>query len=435
MIFGFVQICAAGERLETIKSDIENGNFDAALQSLNALPLETAQTSEAQFLLALTHINANNYQAAVDVLTRLSNLHPSNGAYIALLGRAHYELGNYQSASAAFEQALALKIPQAIRKNIENYLAAIRHKDTPRRKTRFNGDVGLALGFDTNANKATDDSVVPIPVFGNLPFTLQRNATETPSALLEYALNGNIEHQLNNTVKFFVGANIRGLEYSAEDARLFDQHSYRLAGGASYAFGAHQIIASLGSRWFTVDKDLFRRTVGGTLAWRWRVRQHTMVTSYFNAGDISFHPQSRQSSRDVTRWIGGLHVAQLFGQKQQFTIAGGVYGGTEDEQDSTTPHIGRDLIGIQLAPQWVLNLKTRVFANFNLETSSYGGVEPLFLKTRDDTYLRVRAGVTYQLARQLTVEPAIEWARNRSNVATSDFQSLAGKIGFRYYFR
>lgn len=385
------------------------------------------------FLISLAALNSGRIDEAITMLETAVTARPDDAAARALLGRALFLNGDLTAAEREFTRVLDLKLPTPARRTVEQYLKQIRAEPT-HRATRWRATAGLTSGYESNANRATDEASVAVPVFNNVLFELQSTAQETSSALIGLNAGGAVEHQLNAQWSIHASGLLRSLDYTADAARRFDQDTYQVGGGTSYAFGRHRVRAELNARWFTVDNDLFQRIAGGTLSWQTRWNAKTQFNAFFRAADVGYYPSSTQSLRSVTRWTSGVGAMRVLGAKKNITIAGGFYGGVEDAQSSAAAHLGRELYGARLSPTWHVSTRLRIFANMLIEASHYDDTEPLFLKIRSDTHTIASGGVSWRMNGNWRLEPVVQYARNRSNIPTSDYDTIAAKLTLRYDF-
>ena len=130
--------------------------------------------------------------------------------------------------------------------------------------------------------------------------------------------------------------------------------------------------------------------------------------------------------------VGGAGLTQVFGRKQEFSVRLAFHGGIEDASSSRGQHLGRSLYGVSFFPQWKVAPRVRLFANFFIEASRYDAIEPLFLRRRDDTHVAVSGGASVRILDRWSLEPAIVYRNNRSNLPTTDYDSLAGTVVLRY---
>lgn len=426
---------ADGVSLERVRSLLDAGEAETAYQQLSRSGAIFDADPSYRFLLGLAALGSGRTAAAVEALSVQLERYPDDTAARALYGRALYLDGQPDAAAAAFREALTDDaLPPATRRTITRYLAILEGPGLSPGRTRWAASMSVGGGFDTNANRATSDGTVAVPVFSNLPFRLAAGARETSSALVDLQLDGGVGHWLTERWRVHARGALRRVDYLAGRARRFDQDTYTLGGGVSYAFGRHQVTAEIDARWFTVDNDLFRRSGGGSLGWRMAVDRRLQVNAFFSGSDVGYHPRARQSVRDVTRWLGGAGLTRVFGAKHNLLIELGAWGGLEDDHDPFGEHLGRTLYGGRIAPRWILSDRLTLSTDFLVESSDYSDTEPLFLRSRDDTFYRLAAAARWRIAGAWSLEPALEYQRNRSDIPTSDYDALVARMHVRYDF-
>ena len=74
-------------------------------------------------------------------------------------------------------------------------------------------------------------------------------------------------------------------------------------------------------------------------------------------------------------------------------------------------------------------------ASATIQFSDYGGAEPLFLRSRDDDFYQVTAGLTYRPYKALAVMPQLRYTRNKSNIALNDYDRFSAWVTARYTYR
>ena len=78
--------------------------------------------------------------------------------------------------------------------------------------------------------------------------------------------------------------------------------------------------------------------------------------------------------------------------------------------------------------------KLTAVGNFTYQYSRYGGDDPLFLKRRSDHFIFVRAGLEYQLDRNWSVNPEIQYSHNDSTLPINSFDRWQPFITIRNQF-
>lgn len=112
---------AARRRLMGAMGMIEQGHYDAAIETLAHLIDGEPDFAEAYHQRAITRYLQGDYVGSAADYKQTIRLNPCHFAALAGLGRAHADLGNMAEASAAYHQALQVHprmegVQQAMRK-------------------------------------------------------------------------------------------------------------------------------------------------------------------------------------------------------------------------------------------------------------------------------------------------------------------------------
>lgn len=123
--------------------------------------------SQLDFLQGLVAMDARDYREAVRRFRRLLVREPRSIRTRLEIGRAYFLIGDYANAERQFLFAGAGRLPPAVRRNVDLFLAAIRARK------RFAMSIAVTFASDSNRNAGpTADSVT---LYG-LPFQLSSSA-------------------------------------------------------------------------------------------------------------------------------------------------------------------------------------------------------------------------------------------------------------------
>src|SRR5262245_3540550 len=195
-----------------------------------ALSLEqNANDFEAIFLLGLIAVAEQQYDAAIAYFRQILAAEPERERVRLELARAFFLQGDYDNAERNFRFARAGDLPDEVRTNIDQYLAAIQ------RLKRWSYDVAIALADDTNVNGAT--TAHQVDIYG-LPFTLSDDARQTSGVGIMFDVGGEWSPLLSQTIKARLGGRVRRLEYGGGD---FDDMTVSAYAGPTLLFPRWQI--------------------------------------------------------------------------------------------------------------------------------------------------------------------------------------------------
>jgi outer membrane protein len=222
---------------------IQANRLDEAKRVLALALQQNPADYEAVFLRAMIAVAEKDYDAAIEDFRRILVAEPDRERVRLELARAFFLNGDYDNAERNFRFARAGNLPDEVKTNIDQYLAAIL------RDKHWNYDFGLALANDTNANGATN--VKQVDLYG-LPFTLSDNARQKSGTGIAIDTGGEYLPLIVGNWKAHLGGRLHRLEYGGS---AFDDMTVSAYGGPELLFGLWR---------FNVLGTGFRRWYGNT---------------------------------------------------------------------------------------------------------------------------------------------------------------------------
>ena len=147
-------------------------DWPRAIQLLDHATVVDPGNTDAWFLLGLARRRSGDERAAADAFRQASLLEPSQPRPLLELGRSLTEIGDYEDARNAFDNALRLADDRAVRHNIRKYLKLIDQNRT------FTYWVGARMQPDTNPSIASGQKTV---IINGMRFVLN-NQTQSKAA-------------------------------------------------------------------------------------------------------------------------------------------------------------------------------------------------------------------------------------------------------------
>ncbi len=379
-------------------------------------------------LLGMAAIDAGKPNQAIFALERVLDVQPGNDLARAELARAYYELGENDTAKEEFEAVRGRQLPPSIATTIDQYLSGIEQRLGATR-TRYDAFIETGLGYDSNVNSATSDSQVAVPALGGLVFTLNNASTALDSMLWLINAGFNFYTPVREDTTLF-----GGIEF---DNRLsvhevdFTQHMYNGNLGVNLRRGADQYRLVGQAQKFTVGGNQFRDYGGGVAQWQRELDPDNQITAFIQGAVVRF---PGQQIRDVDRVAGGAGWGHAFSGAGKPIMYLTAYGGSEMETHDNASNIGRDFGGLMLGGQYMLGERLYALGSFAFEHSAYGGPEPFFLKTRDDDFYSVSAGLRYAVNKNVSIRPEVRYSRNDSPITVFGFERWEAITTLRYDF-
>ncbi len=163
------------ESIQQASQMIEKGNASGAYQILEFLEDEYAGWWEYDYVLGVAALESGQANLAIIALQRAYAMNPRLAGVHIDLGRAYYEVNEYDTARIEFELALSKKPHPAAEKVAKTYLRLLTPTQAKKsRRTSFNVFAASSGGYDTNANSSTNAKIFE-------GFELAEENIQTPS--------------------------------------------------------------------------------------------------------------------------------------------------------------------------------------------------------------------------------------------------------------
>ena len=408
---------------------LESKDGQAAYDLLKPLEGDRAGDPEFDLLLGAAALEVKRPSEAVFALERVLAVNPNNPVARALIARAYFETGETRTAKQEFESAQRLAPPPEAAATIQRFLDTIERLDAGV-DTKLTGYIEASVGHDSNVNNATAGNQVAVPFFGGALFTLSAAGVKASDDFLSLGAGVSVRHSFRRGLALVAGLDLN--QRANQDQTQFDTSLWSGYGGLNFTQEKNSYTVALQGQQFYLDGSRFRDAFGATGQWQHAFDDFNSLSAYLQVTRLDY---PGQNLRDANRTVAGLGYARaLEGDRKPVVFVGG-YAGEERERASGVPHLGHRLLGLRLGGQLSLRENLTLFASGSVEQRDYGGPDPLFLVTRDDTQSDLRAGLNYVPAKLWTVTPQISYTRNKSNVPINDFKRTVIFVTLRRDFR
>jgi len=405
----------AGEAYELLFKDIETA----------------AGTPEYDLLLGMAALEAKHPTQAVFAFERVLAVDPDNVRARLELARAYYDMNENEAAREEFTVTRTKQLPEGVDKTIEEYLTAIDSRLRAEEKM-FRFFTEAQLGYDSNVNSATDTSQVALPAFGNLVFTLDQSARELDSGF--YRMRGGAAF----STKFMDHDNL--LAFGGAEAYYrgaFNETDFSTAAGDAHVGLRYTIddedavTAAVQGQTYQISGDTNRNQGGVNLQWLHTTQTNTQY-SVFTQMVVQRFPG--QNVRNVNQYSGGVGVVHIYNRPGDPLVFASAFFGTDEELNDLRPDIGRTFAGFRTGGKYTLREDLDLIGSISYQYSDYGADDPLFLETRTDHFVFVRAGVDYKLKGDVKITPEIQYINNSSTLPINDFDRWQLFVSARYDF-
>jgi outer membrane protein len=416
---------AADAVTDRAKQLLDRHDAEAAYKLLLPLEAQRAGDPEFDYLLGIAALDAGDRERAVFALERVLAVQPDNLRARAEIARAYLAGGEREAAKREFEAVRARQVPAEVRATIDRFLSAIAAAE----HTRVDSYLELAFGYDTNVNSATPNSTIAIPAQGNSAFTLSPSLTETDDHFLGFAAGTNFTRKLN--LAWSVVGGFSGNFRQNQNQSAFDTDTFDGSIGVRYRRGLEAVTVGAQGQHFAVDTSRYRMTGGLIGQWQHSFDERTQATVFGQYASLHY---PTQVVRNAHRGIVGVAYAQAFTGEYAPAVFVSLYGGEEKQVADAFPHLGHKPVGARLGGQWRLGGGLSAFGSVSYERRKYGGIEPLFLVTREDKQTDVNLGLSYLWRSATTLLLVASHTSNSSNVVLNDFDRTVIGVSVRFNF-
>jgi len=417
---------AADEITDQARELLNSHQAGSAYTLLAPLSDERAGDPDYDYLLGIAALDSGQPGQAVFALERVLAVKPDDALARAEIARAYFALSEFETSKQEFENLKSdADVPATARASMDKYLNLIDRAQ--RGEQRIGGYIGFSTGYDTNVNSGTDQSTIAIPVLGNLPFQLIDRATSQDNPFAAVTAGINALKPLDKTWALIGGA--RGY-YRATETPFSTADAY-LYGGVRGTFGKHEVVFAGQGEDFIVDADSLRYVYGGYAQWSYAVDNKSRLSLSFQGNKIDYPDLS---NRNATRYVTSASYLRALPGLHEAVVYAGVYGGVEQENDSSRPQFGHDLYGGRIGGSVELIPKLRGFTSISIEQRDYHGPDPIFQRTRDDTQYIVSGGLEYRFCEAWLARPNVSYTANNSNISLNDYDRVVVGIDVSMQF-
>ena len=394
---------------------MQNGQPNAAYEILMQYEFDGSGNIEFDYLLGVAAIESGKPDKATLALERVLEVDPKFAGARIDMGRAYMLLGNTVQAQEEFNTALKQNPPDAVKRQIEGFVAEIEQRRETS-KTTWSGFFGISLGRDSNVNSATADAEPYIPSFEHT-VTLDSNSVETPSNFLSLAGRIQVNYQATENVGFYAGLDL-DLQRNFQ-ASQFDRSGTDLRLGSVISVDKHQLELSLVIGKTYLEQSHYRSLSGGAIQWRFNLDARNQLQSVLQFNRLQY-PRHEASVFDTDQTVLGFNWLHAFGAKNQLLGYGGLYAGKETDRNGN-PSGAKDFYGVRFGGQWGIGNKWALFSSAGLLLNDYDRFDLSQQKIRDDKRFDFTVGANYLLLDSWSLRPQFNYTRNDSNIGLYGF--------------
>lgn len=400
---------------DSARALLDKGDAKAAYALLEPLEPQRAGDPEYDFLLGLAALEIGKNTNAIFALERVLAVDPNHVRARAEIARAYAAVGETKTAKQEFETVKRQGVPPEVAVTIDRVLSAIERVEDEGR-TIIRGYAEGTIGYDTNANSATDSRNIAVPIFGGAIFTLSPAGVRRSDSFTAVGAGASLRMPLDK--EWALTASVAGNKRMNSDWDIFDTGSTDAHIGLVRTYGKDVFSVALQHNQFWVDNDRYRAAVGFTAQWQHNYDARNQASLYVQYADLNY--QSNQQARNADRFVIGANLAHAL-QGFKTVFYGGAYLADEAAKNDAFTHLGHTAYGLRAGAQHEFHRDAKLFANIGYEHRRYGAEDPFFLKTRDEGQWNLGAGVAWTPTKNWRVTPQYQYTRVNSNITLNDY--------------
>lgn len=341
------------------------------------------------------------------------------------LGRAYYQLGEYDRAKDEFLEVKSHKPPAPVLATIDLFLADINRKQ---KALRVNGSIfaEVGAGYNNNVNTAAAINNIILPFFG--PVELASTSRPQPSSFSYLSTGGNINMPIKPGVTSFSSISTSSQRYSQVDGydlnvsngltgvkMTDDVNTVKLVGFASIA---------------KLDQVPVPNAYGGGAQYERLLSPNHMATAAL--GSTALNYGSQYSVYNATLNTSALGYRWAFPNATWEPVM--IFGANYSQQNNTQnrPDLSRNITGGTLSAYFLPSDKWGFLIGGGYASSVYGAPDILYGQSRNDGLISAQSTLEYKLTKSLSTRAEFTYYKNNSNLTLYSFSQYTGALKLRY---
>jgi outer membrane protein len=414
--------------LEQAEALMKAGKAGDAYQLLEPHEVEGAGDEVYDYLLATAALESGRPSKATFIYERILAVKPAFVGVRADMGRAYFALGDYGRAKIEFETVLSFQnLPLDLRGQAEQYVRAAEAR-AQAKSTVATGYAELGFGRDTNVGSATDITALSLPGAGAY-VPAPPVGLKTGDSYASVAMGGEVNHQLTDQWGLYAGGDLRGRAYQtyAEPGN----RSVDVRGGANYSGGAWLLRSGLAAGQFSQSGERIRDSVGMTVDWRLALQGGSQATAGVSVSRLMYVPAVQVRQDVVTTTLTGGWLASLGDGSTVLSLSASAgnenaVGGRDDGD--------KRFWGPRVFAQKTFSDKVGSYVSAGATFSKYTLINPLYLFAREEALYDFALGVTWTIAKGVTVRPQLSYVKNNSNAELFSYDKTDFSLNIRFDF-
>jgi tetratricopeptide (TPR) repeat protein len=405
---------------------VRAGSAEQAWQLLAPRERQHAGQPDFDYLLGVAALDSGRRNRATFIFERVIAQDPANLGVRVQMGRAYFELKDFERAEREFQLILKRAPDGELRRASEAYLAAMR-ASAGREQRRFTGYAEISAGRDTNVSAASAQSSVFVPGLG-VQFVPERRFQRREDDFFTFGAGFEYAHALRSDLGVLAGADIRQRWHA--DAKPFDTRVADLDGALNHRIDERNALQySIHLNYYELHNTRYRETHSLGAQWNRSLSARSRLSVSGQGHRIRYRTEDASaSSSDLV--AGSVGVTHLLGLAAPTTVAGAIHLG-HDHAVAGRLDGDRRLRGASVALQRRLGPSLEGYLRFSVLHSDYDRQNYWFGLSREDRQRDAVLGLAWSFAQGWQLRPQVARTVNRSNLPISEYHRTETSITLR----
>ena len=410
------------------KAAMNQGRPAEAYGLLAPLEDELAGNLDYDYLLGISALDSGKPDKATIAFERCLATDPNFAGARLDMARAYFQLRDFSRARSEFQTVLDQNPPDKVKDTVREYLAAIDAAERAQRRS-IRAYVEYQLGYDTNVNNSTSQSIINVPALGNIGFTLSPSNLATRSSFQALGAGAELVDRVEPAVALIAGADWRSRDNANLRAFNAENYDYRAGILLGQAESQLRLMANYGQYYLDGNYNRHAGGLGGD--YRYTVNPALQLNVFAQHGTTRFTSDAnRVNSFDTdTGGIGALHILN----EGRTAVFWAVFLGQEHDVGGRADG-SKGFYGGRVGSQYKIREDLDLYGLGSLQHGQYNKQNAAFLATRKDTTWDLSVGLNWRFANLWTLRPQVLIAENRSNIPIYPFHRTEYSLTIRRDF-
>lgn len=425
----------SNEKLTQFIQLVEATDFKAAyLLGLN-LQIEWEGDETFDFNFGFSAAQTGHYNHAIFSFERLLQTHPNNLRFRLELARCHYFLTNYNAAEREFKEVEKYQPPEKVQQQIDKFLARIAEQKQQVIRSWTLG-AGIAGGYDSNINAATDLDAVDATLFisnAKLEGSLNLDNEQQSQGSSYFQLQGFAKYQQPLSKRTSIDATVFASNKNNSINDIYDLTHTRIDGGFRLLRSNHNFRLGADYRHFWLGSDTLQYQALANARWQWHFSPGWNFSEDIEAGQ---QDNDQNDSLDYYQWQSKSTLQRdVLDLNQSIQLS----FGSDSSIRKINQFQGRNYYSIIYQLQQGLTEKQRLFSLINYRNNEYldeFSSDHIFYadEKRSDQLTQIIAGWTYMFMKNTSTKVQLSHSQNTSNLELYEYQRTLIEVGFMISF-